>query len=263
MNDWVQAGRYVAGLDAWQWQDGPTGPVKAVKAFFGPKIAYSAFTVFSLEAVMDPISGELIVSALVEAQGGESAVGFSLDFAPELLGFISAALGADAPPNTILMMNAAGAAEGRLGVLIGMDLFADPPIMLGPGVYELLQVRFDCPDGDCDEASISFGHVPVAMAVSDVYANEMPFSVTSTAPRLIADLTEQDTDTPAAEEEQMLVSGEPDEEAAEALAQGGCFGCRTGIQLRQGIRRLLGDYLLLGLSLALVAGFSAGMKHSR
>jgi hypothetical protein len=142
LSDWVQAGRFVLGLDPLTVQGGSTGPftrlartderrdtVKPAGAGDGPS------TLRLLASGWKPgVTNEVVVQ--LEAVGGENAVSFSLGYDPGLLSYVDAVLGSGAPGATLLLNpNATG--EGQLGVVLLLPFGESLPA----GVHDLLRVR--------------------------------------------------------------------------------------------------------------------------
>ena len=114
--DWVQAGRYVAGLDPKTAAGGPNGvsPL-AVAAPLGAPSAAREIALAALPSVGDVCR----VAVRVRALGNENSIGFSVGFDAGALQFESVVVGGNAA-KALLMSNATGASEGRVGVALAL-----------------------------------------------------------------------------------------------------------------------------------------------
>src|SRR5262249_34207672 len=109
--------------------------------------------------------------------------GFSVNFDPAQLRFVSAVAGKDASGAT-LNVNSSQAANGRLGLSLALP--AGQTIQ--PGQRQILAINFAVSaEGESTTATIGFGDLPVARELSDANANSLPVNfnggaVTLTAP---------------------------------------------------------------------------------
>lgn len=179
ITDWVQAGRYAAGLDLVVTAGGPTAPVSFNAnerlpfrhvAAFGPR-------------VLKVLSANLergqrgTVTIEFDAQGNENALGFSLNFDPAQLQFISAVVGSGATGAT-LNVNSAQAAKGRLGLALALPAGQ----VFAAGLRQIVTLTFAASaTGNATNSAISFGDSPVAREVSDAAANVLPTAFSSGA----------------------------------------------------------------------------------
>jgi len=110
-----------------------------------------------------------VVNIVMNAQGSESALGFSLNFDPAQLQFVSAQLGADAG-DAYIIENDYNAVNGQLGFAIA----AQPTgATFASGNLTLLQVTF-LAIGTGPTTTMTFGDSPVIREVSGVMANVLP-----------------------------------------------------------------------------------------
>lgn len=254
VNDWVQAGRYVAGLDAQQYQAGPIEPAKEAKSLSTGELGDLPATGFntSLLEVMGGNQGQ--VSVLLDANGKENAVSFSLAFDPARFRFASATAGPDMQ-DAALILNTSAVQEGRLGVLIGLNFTAGEPTTLAKKQHDILRVMFEFSGSPTPEAAFVFTDTPVRMAVSVAHAMNLPFIMTTPrAPPVIA----------SHEYPPETTSGDPQEEGEEESKESmqilyGCRGCDRSLSPRNTFRSFLADYLLIGLSFT-VLGILYGLR---
>ena len=108
-------------------------------------------------------SGSLVVT--LDAQGSESALGFSLSFDPTVLRFTGFALAPGAPDGLqIVNANPNQAANGRVAMLLGMSFAGSFPA----GTKPLVSVGFtSLPGSGGKSATVSFGDQPVARQIYD------------------------------------------------------------------------------------------------
>ena len=118
-----------------------------------------------------PPGATVIVPVQLIAHGDENAIGFSLDFDPTSLAFVSAAAGAQATDAT-LNFNSAQAAAGRLGLAMAKPSGVGWPA----GTNEIVKITFalgaTVPAGTV--SPLTFGDVPVLREVSSAAAVSLP-----------------------------------------------------------------------------------------
>jgi hypothetical protein len=114
--DWVQAGRYAAGLDPQTAAGGPNGisPLEVGMASGAPTATRE------IRLVTLPAGADIVrVAVRLTALGNENSVGFSVGFDAAALEFAGVTAGAGAS-DALLMSNDAGAPEGSLGVALAL-----------------------------------------------------------------------------------------------------------------------------------------------
>jgi hypothetical protein len=165
VTDWVQAGRNLSGLDALLAIGGPSSEVAPVLA--GP----SASRLLRAANTNVP-QGEIVtLSVLLEAQGNENAVGFTLNFDQAALGVSGVELGDDAASAT-LQPNLNQTASGRLGVALSLPTGE----AFSSGTKDILRVTLNAASSSAGSFPIIFGDQLVTRCVSDVLASELPVS---------------------------------------------------------------------------------------
>jgi hypothetical protein len=130
--DWVQAGRYAAALDPATRAGGPTNDV-------GPLVGTASGVPKDSRSGLDPrakgltprqlrvaasylVPGEPgVIPVVLEAQGNENALGFSLAFDPAVFAYTNVSLGANGAGATI-QVNALGASQGKLAVVLTLPV---------------------------------------------------------------------------------------------------------------------------------------------
>jgi len=123
LGDFVQNGRYSAGIDQAQRTGGPYLPVIIKPRSAGSDSGKSSLT--GQTAMLRVVDAALThgqpnsLSIELDAQGGENAVAFTLNFDPAELGFVSASLG-NIAPGSLLVVNSTQAAAGFIGIVLGL-----------------------------------------------------------------------------------------------------------------------------------------------
>ncbi|MFH0981755.1 MAG: thrombospondin type 3 repeat-containing protein, partial [Planctomycetota bacterium] len=161
--DWVQCGRYAAGLDPLTARCGPTSPT-----FEGA---------FEVLAGGDDRDGRVVravdttlvsntdgcVDIELDAQGDENALGFSLSFDTGLLTFTQATLGSGASGAT-LIVNDSQAASGRVGLALALPAGQTFPA----GTRNIADVCFHAGTvGSTVTTAVDFGDQPIAREIVD------------------------------------------------------------------------------------------------
>jgi uncharacterized protein (TIGR03437 family) len=169
--DWVQAGRYAAGIDSPVPAGGPTAPnslagndpLFAVRQYVADQPARIVRIIpASLERGQN---GSVVIE--IEAQGGESAFGFSLSFDTAQLQFISASVGRDATGAT-LNVNSSQAGPGRIGMVLALPTGQS----LAAGARQIVVLNFAlAANGNVATTTLSFGDQPVAREIADANAH--------------------------------------------------------------------------------------------
>ena len=165
--DWVQAGRYAAGLDPLTPIGGPVSP--NVSPSVSKRISSSDNTgTRQLQAVLEPAADGLscTVQIVLQAQGNENAVAFSLEFDPAQFHYAGASSGSAMAGGT-LNVNSLNAQAGRLGVLLALR----PGSSFAAGNAALLTLTFR--SSGSANAPILFADQPIPRGVSDAQASEL------------------------------------------------------------------------------------------
>jgi len=170
--DWAQAGRYASGLDLVLAAEGPNGFAPASQAAQrAPKTNGAVETQSTTTALRLGRTGSNSwlktseVAIEIEAEGQENAFGFSLEFDPSRLRYISLTLGA-ALAAANLIVNEREALEGRVGIALALPSGQG----IGSGKHQLLAVTFEVLADGGESSLISFGDQPITREVVDVNA---------------------------------------------------------------------------------------------
>jgi Concanavalin A-like lectin/glucanases superfamily/Immunoglobulin I-set domain/Cohesin domain len=160
VTDWVQAGRYAAKLDPLTVAGGPTNEGGLMLS--RPKDNFPRQVRVADTWLLASQTGT--VRVLLEAQGNENALGFSISFDPGQLTFQSATTGA-AVPGALFNLNAQSASSGTLGFVLAMPSGSSIPA----GTREVLKVTFRAADST-GSGSVALTDQPVKREVSDPLA---------------------------------------------------------------------------------------------
>ena len=191
--DWTQAGRFAAGLDAISPAGGPAVPAgSSLSAACLPTMNCGTNTArddvaarASVVRAFTTTESELVqtVQIALDAQGGEQALGFSLQFDAARWRFLSAETGADASAATVLV-NMRQTQHGQLGLALAMPAGQ----RISAGTRQLLTLRFAARKAQSvAPLAVSFGDFPVAREIADVTAQPLPaFYVTTASEKSLA-----------------------------------------------------------------------------
>lgn len=178
ISDWVQAGRYAAGLDEVVAAGGPTAPSSLLPEISGELAANGeqlANRVAQARSVRAAIVGGMsgTITLMLNAQGDENALGFSLLFNPSQWRFISAANGSDAS-DALLNTNTLQTSRGRLGVALALPANR----VFTAGARQLVVLTFEPVAGGsaAPPLALSFGDAPVSREVVAVDARTLAAS---------------------------------------------------------------------------------------
>lgn len=160
VTDWVQAGRYGAAIDSMSVVGGPSAPVTPTILTGGPRtLSISAGTAVKGLNLTTPI--------ILQSQGNENAVGFSVNFNPAVLKYLGTIKGGAATSAT-LNINSNQVASGVLGVALALpagNSFAS-------GQQEVAKINFAALVSTTNTA-VTLSDSPVLRSISDPVANEL------------------------------------------------------------------------------------------
>jgi len=168
ISDWVQAGRYAIGLDPLTPVGGPTAPAgtaAAMRSHAAGKAATSRTISLAAPALTRGKAG--VVQVVLNAQGNENALGFTLNFNAKQLKFVGAKL-VGAANGATLNVNAKQAANGSIGLALMLPL----PKTVKAGKQALLELTFQ--PLAYGLAPVTFGDQVVGREVAGAAANTLP-----------------------------------------------------------------------------------------
>ena len=167
VNDWVQAGRYGAALDAPRSLSGPTAPVTPVTLTGGPRTVNIAGGI--------GVKGlNIVVPVMLQSQGNENAVGFSVNFDPTLLKYVSTTKGS-ADASATLVVNSNQATSGVVGVVLALQ---SGNSFTNGTQAEIAKLTFTGLN-TTSNGIVKFTNGPVLLAISDPVATELAANYTN------------------------------------------------------------------------------------
>ena len=166
VTDWVQAGRFAVGLDPAVPLSGPTNATEVIPGFNHPVVKSGSSCSIQLVRGADPVAGATEVSVSMDSDGNENAVGFSVDFDPAKLLLVSAKSGTNATGAT-LNINTRHLADGKIGVAIALGTGS----AFAVGHLDLFQMRFLSLSNGTDGLPLSFADSPVVREVASPSAS--------------------------------------------------------------------------------------------
>jgi hypothetical protein len=166
VEDWVQVGRYAAGLDPLTAVGYPPEQNTTRKA---PSKTSAPRTI----AIIPMTQGGLTNSVAVQlnAQGGENSLGFSVSFDPAAARFVGASLGSGAT-SAVLFQNTTQAIKGRLGFVLGYNL-QSAPTSFTAGERQVVRLNFASASYS-NNIALTFSDSPVKCDLVDLSANSLP-----------------------------------------------------------------------------------------
>ncbi len=171
--DWVQAGRYAAGLDVVVAAGGPTSLASLLQPLTNTE---AAAIPEAQPRIMRAPNGQFLRGQIglltieLEAQGNENAASFSLDFDPKQMSFADAAV-SNEENSAALHIHKSQAANGRVGFALALPARQQ----LAAGTRALFTLRFIPNGGDGDVVTnISFSDQLLAREVVDAFAAPIP-----------------------------------------------------------------------------------------
>ncbi len=164
--DWVQVGRYAVGLDPVTPASGPTSPISQMAIPKHP-IKTSLPRLVSLAPLPQGAAADTVAVELA-AQGDESALQFSVTFNPAMIQFVNASLGSGAQGGA-LIQNTNQAASGNVGFVVGLI----SPATFAAGPQQLIKLNF-APVGYSNTTAIVFGDTPIPRQLVDSASEVLP-----------------------------------------------------------------------------------------
>ncbi len=168
--DWVQGGRYAAGLDTVNTVGGAFAPLDSAFVSITPEAQTEATR--TIRAVNTAFQrGQLgTLQIVLDGQGNENAVAFSLNFDPKQLSFVDATV-SSGTNGAALQVNKSQAANGHVGFALALPAGQQ----LAAGTRTLLTLRFIPNGGDGDVVTnISFSDQLMAREIVDAFATPIP-----------------------------------------------------------------------------------------
>jgi hypothetical protein len=171
VTDWVQAGRYVIGLDPITGIGGPTSLVSQTSSPLNDRSRVVQSSVRTLKAMnASAVQGlSLQIPILLEAQGDENAVGFSLGFDTNAFEYVSVAKGSAFGSGSSIQINAQDADMGRVGIVLALPTGNTLPA----GSATIATATLRAKTSEPGNYGVTFIDWPLPTGVSDALANEL------------------------------------------------------------------------------------------
>lgn len=167
--DWIQAGRYAAGLDP---ATAIGGPATQPTSTARTTLSSSSTGQRKLKIVANKFRRGQIAEVKIKFKslGNENALGFTLFFDPSVASF-SDVVAVNAAAGATLQVNASDAASGRVGIAIAQSAGSSFPA----GNYNIVKVRLlVLPASKTSSTFLQFGDGPIVREVADVNATIVP-----------------------------------------------------------------------------------------
>ena len=189
--DYAQAGRYFANLDQVVPVGGPVAPILQTTLTAQTTLATILASVETQAAALTSVTAarevrvastsatagtQVSVPILLEAQGDEHAISFSLNFDPAVLSNPQAIPGSDAT-GAQMTVNANQAAQGRFGVALilpGEQTFA-------AGTRQVVLISFTVAQAAAGNTPLSFGDQPIPRDIINNALESLPATYTAGA----------------------------------------------------------------------------------
>jgi hypothetical protein len=170
VTDWVQAGRYAVGLDPVSSVGGPTSVVTQTSVSLSGRSGLAQNATRTLKAMnASGVHGLAVnIPVVLDAQGNENAVGFSLGFDTNAFTYVSSAKGSGFAAGS-MQVNALQAGSGRVGVVLALPSGGKLPA----GSVAVANITLQAKSPEAGNYSVSFVNGPSALGVSDAEANEL------------------------------------------------------------------------------------------
>jgi hypothetical protein len=168
--DWVQAGRFAAGLDPVTILGGPTTPADNIAALKTPIAYASDGREIQVSAASSVPGVPVSIPVTLQAQGNETALGFSVTFDSTKLSFIGTAPGGSVIPGSTLHVNTNQTNSGSVGVLFSLPSGST----FSAGANQLVTISLM--PVTTGTVALAFSDSPIPKVVSDAAANELTTS---------------------------------------------------------------------------------------
>ena len=173
--DWVQAGRYAAGLDPVAPAGGPSAPGAVATEGRARPAAPSVAREFQFVSATAAVGEVVSLPIEVEASGDENAISFSMTFDPAQVSYAGFTL-VNAFSGITPISNLIQQAEGRVGFLFGLPFGQGLPA--GKTKIGVLQLRV-LPAAAGQSVAVAFGDAPIARELSNTVAGSLPANWTA------------------------------------------------------------------------------------
>ena len=168
VSDWVQAGRFAVGLDAIVPVGGPTGLIGAAPGRKHPVPQSPSDRVVSFGSAALVEGLTQEIPVTITASGEENAVAFSVSYDPAVLRFVGAVKGTGSK-SAVLNVNTKHTANGEVGVALALTTGAKFPA----GSLEIARLQFTAIAGGSASTNLAFTDAPVVREVASPLAETL------------------------------------------------------------------------------------------
>ena len=165
VSDWVQAGRYAVGLDALAPAGGPASPTGPATSQGQPRPFDSAKRILAIGNSTVQSGSSCQIPVFLSGRGDENAVAFSVTFNPSILTFTGASLGNGASGAT-LNVNSKSTAGGNLGFALAKASGAT----FTTGTNEVLRMEFAISPSATGSSVVAFSSTSVSQEIASADA---------------------------------------------------------------------------------------------
>jgi hypothetical protein len=171
VTDWVQVGRYAIGLDPLTGIGGPTSLVSQASAPLNSRSSVAQSAIRTLKAMnASAVQGLSVqIPIVLDAQGNENAVGFSVGFDPAAFEYVSVTKGNAFGAGASMQVNAHETAAGHAGVIIALPTGNTLPAGQATVATLTLRVKTSEPGN----YAVTFVDSPLSIGLSDAEANQL------------------------------------------------------------------------------------------
>jgi hypothetical protein len=169
LSDWVQAGRYASGMDPATPVGGPASPVGPDKAATAePKVASTR--ALGVPSTNVPPGGTLVLPVRLTAEGNENALAFSVDFDATRMKFTGSSIASGmAGANPLMNVNTNQAATGRIGVVFALPAGST----FTEGGHDVILFSFKAVTNATGSSAITLTDGPIAREIDDALAEPL------------------------------------------------------------------------------------------
>lgn len=169
VSDWVQSGRFAAGLDPLNPVGGPTAPEPVKPGRKHPVPLSPDPRVVSFGSTALVAGQTREIPVTLLASGEENALAFSVSYDPAGLRFVGAVKGSGSKTAT-LNVNIRGTASGKVGLALALTSGAKFPA----GTLEIARLQFAAITSSATSTNLSFIDAPVVREVASPLAETLP-----------------------------------------------------------------------------------------
>jgi len=182
--DWVRAGIYAAALDTPPLVSGCALTLPPPPQFEEANSHFQVLRTLSLTNAIMARGMTNYLSCVLNAQGNEGGLGFSIHFDTDVLTFVSASRGADTAHAPHFLVNTQEMSQGR----IGLTFLLEPGMSLAAGDRTVAILCFSATHGtDTVTTPLVFLNNPITCEVSDAFGDRLPTAFDDATVSLVSD----------------------------------------------------------------------------